>query len=116
MMKPRILGIVLALIGAPAIANADDRPAPKEKPPQPSQTTPEGEDISSDDKQVQLENVPKQAKATIEKQIAGGTLTEIEEETRANQTVYEVEYRDAKNQRFELVVADDGKLLDKRRD
>jgi uncharacterized membrane protein YkoI len=107
------MGIALAMIGGSTIASADDKPVPKED------ATTEKQDEAremKDDREVSLENLPKQAKATIEKQTAGGMLLEIEEETRANQTVYEVEYRDAKNQRFELVVADDGKLLDKRRD
>jgi hypothetical protein len=69
---------------------------------------------TADSKDVSLEQLPAKAKATIDKQIGDGKLDEIEQEMRMNQTVFEVEFTDAKGAKFEIVVAENGKLLDKR--
>ena len=65
--------------------------------------------------EVKIEDVGEKAKAAIEKQVGkDGKIEDIEREQRKSKTVYEVEYRDAKGAKYEIVVAEDGKLLDKR--
>ncbi|HVK88698.1 MAG TPA: PepSY domain-containing protein [Kofleriaceae bacterium] len=71
--------------------------------------------LADDDVDVKLDDVGQQAKTTIEKQVGkDGKIEDIEREQRKSKTVYEVEYRDAKGAKYEIVVAEDGKLLDKR--
>jgi hypothetical protein len=86
--KLKVFGVAVALTGMSSLATADT-------------------DMS-------LDKLPAKAKATIEKQIGDGKLDDIDEEKRMNQTVFEVEYTSAKGAHFEIVVAENGKLLDKR--
>jgi hypothetical protein len=86
----KMLGILLVLVGAPALANADDK--------------------------IALDQLPEKAKATVEKQVADGTFQECERETRKGKPVFECEFTTAKDVRFEIIVGEDGKLLDKRAD
>ena len=62
-----------------------------------------------------LEAVPEPARQTIAREVAGGRITEIERETKRGRLVYEVEYVTA-DQDWEIKVAPDGMLLEKKRD
>lgn len=71
--------------------------------------------LADDDTDVKIDDVGQKAKATIEKQVGkDGMIDDIEREQHKTKVVYEVEYNDAKGAKYEIVVAEDGKLLDKR--
>ncbi|HEX6213140.1 MAG TPA: PepSY domain-containing protein [Methylomirabilota bacterium] len=60
--------------------------------------------------EVSLEQVPPAVRATIERELGGGRLEEIERETKNGRTVYEVELvRDGKER--EVHIAEDGTVL-----
>lgn len=65
---------------------------------------------SSPADEVSIDQVPPAVRATIERELRGGKLEEIERETRNGRTVYEVEFeRDGKDR--EIHVAEDGTVL-----
>jgi len=69
-------------------------------------------DGSQDEEQVTLDQVPQAVKATILAEAKGGTIKEIERETKNGKTVYEAEVvLDGKE--VEIKVASDGTLLAK---
>jgi hypothetical protein len=62
--------------------------------------------------EVSLEQVPPAVRATIERELGGGRLEEIERETKNGRTVYEVELvRDGKER--EVHIAEDGTVLER---
>ncbi|HXH85021.1 MAG TPA: hypothetical protein VNN07_19085 [Candidatus Tectomicrobia bacterium] len=62
--------------------------------------------------QVSLDQVPPAVRATIEREIQGGRLEEIERETRGGEVVYEVAFeRDGRSR--EIRVAEDGTVLER---
>ena len=62
-----------------------------------------------------MDQVPAPVRATIEKETKGATINEIERETQKGKKVYEVEYvRD--NKKYEVHVAEDGKVLKHKKD
>ncbi len=64
---------------------------------------------------VPIDQVPAPVRATIEKETKGGSITEIERETKSGKKVYEVEYvRD--NKKYEVEIAEDGKVLKHKKD
>lgn len=66
--------------------------------------------------EIPLEQVPDQARQTIQQHVADGTIEEVERDHEKGKIVYEVEYRDASGADFELKVSEDGQLLAKRPD
>ncbi len=59
---------------------------------------------------VKIDQVPALVRATIERETRGGSVKEIERETKGGVKVYEVEFiRD--NKKYEMHVAEDGKVL-----
>lgn len=70
----------------------------------------------ADDRDVKLEDVPQAVRATIERETKGGRITEIEQDDDSGGKVrYEVEFT-KDNQKWELHVAADGKVLHRERD
>ena len=64
---------------------------------------------------VTIDQVPAPVRATIEKETKGASINEIERETEKGKKVYEVEYvRD--NKKYEVHVAEDGKVLKHKKD
>ncbi len=64
---------------------------------------------------VTLEQLPAAVRQTIEKETAGGTVTELVKEVEEGKTLYEAEFtKDGKA--FEVEVAEDGTLLSKEED
>ena len=64
---------------------------------------------------VPLEQLPAPVRATVEKETQGGKVTDIEKDHERGQVIYEVEFTlDGKE--WELDIAEDGKLLEKRPD
>jgi len=66
-------------------------------------------------KNVPLEQLPAPVRATIERETAGGQIKEIEQDHEGGQLIYEVEFTQG-GQQFELDIAADGKLLERRLD
>lgn len=87
----RIFAVALALVGASAPRVVADR----------------HEDVS-------LDQIPEKARTMIEKQVGDGQIQDIDREKRDNMVVFEVEYKDVSGREFEMMVAEDGRLLDKR--
>lgn len=68
------------------------------------------------DEKVALDQVPAVVKVTIQKHVQDGKLEEIERDKENGVTTYEVEYRAKGGTRYELRIAEDGKLLKKKQD
>ncbi len=62
------------------------------------------------EEEITLDQVPAEVKATIERESAGGTVTEIERETKDGKVTYEVEFLRG-GQEIELQIAPDGAVL-----
>jgi hypothetical protein len=64
---------------------------------------------------VPIDQLPQPVRATVERETQGGQITDIERDTEHGQTIYEVEFvLDGKE--YELDIAADGKLLERRLD
>lgn len=61
---------------------------------------------------VTLNDLPPAVRATLEKETAGGTVTEIEKETKNGKVVYSADAKiDGKE--YDIAIAEDGKLISK---
>jgi uncharacterized membrane protein YkoI len=65
--------------------------------------------------EVKLEQVTPAARATIEKETAGGRIKEIERERKNGRVVYEVEFVQGDRER-EIHVAEDGTVVKREKD
>jgi hypothetical protein len=65
--------------------------------------------------QLLFQQLPAPVQATVQREIQGGTLGEIEREERAGVVTYEVEYVLGGTQ-YELDIAEDGRLLRRKLD
>jgi hypothetical protein len=64
---------------------------------------------------MKLEQLPAAVRATVERETKGGRITDIEQDHEGGQLIYEVEFTlDGKE--YELDIAADGKLLERRLD
>lgn len=80
-----ILGVSLALIGAAQLnASAEE---------------------------VKLDQVPASARAVISKHVKDGKIDDIDRETKNKKVIYDVEFRDEKGVKYEMVVGEDGRVL-----
>ena len=70
---------------------------------------------ADNDNDVKLEELPKAAQDTVKREVKDGTITDIDRETEAGKTYYEVDFI-KNNQRHELRVAPDGKVLKRKKD
>ena len=62
-----------------------------------------------------IEQLPAPVRATVEQETKGGKITDIEQDHERGKVIYEVEFTlDGKE--YELDVAEDGKLLERRLD
>jgi uncharacterized membrane protein YkoI len=68
------------------------------------------------DEKVPLDQVPANVKATIQQHVQDGKLEEIERDKENGVTTYEVEYRTKEGTKYELRIAENGKLLTKKKD
>jgi hypothetical protein len=59
---------------------------------------------------LSLEDLPPAVRATVDREVADGDITEIEEERERGRVVYEVEFLQS-DREFEIEVAPDGTLL-----
>jgi hypothetical protein len=64
---------------------------------------------------VSVDQLPPAVRATVDRETKGGQITDIERDSELGQLIYEVEFTlDGKE--FELDIAEDGKLLERRLD
>ena len=64
---------------------------------------------------VTLEQLPAPVRATVDRETKGGQITDIERDREAGKVIFEVEFRlDGKE--YELDIAEDGTLLERRLD
>jgi hypothetical protein len=64
---------------------------------------------------VPIDQLPQPVRTTVERETQGGQITDIERDAEHGQTIYEVEFvLDGKE--YELDIAADGKLLERRLD
>ena len=64
---------------------------------------------------VTIDQLPAPVRATVDRETKGGQITDIERDTERGKTIYEVEFvLDGKE--YELDIAEDGKLLERRLD
>ena len=85
-----VISVAVAGVGTGALAAADDKDTGEVK--------------------VAILEVPAAVKATIEKAAKGGTIKEIEKETKDGKTIFEADVViDGKE--YEVTVAEDGKLI-----
>jgi hypothetical protein len=68
----------------------------------------------TDNDNVTLESLPQAVRQTIEREVKNAKILEIERDQMGAQVFYEVEFMEG-NKRFEIDVADDGKVLRPRR-
>jgi uncharacterized membrane protein YkoI len=61
---------------------------------------------------VSVSDLPDVVKATLEKEVSGGTIGKIEKEEKDGKVVYEVDFK-IEGKEFELKIADDGTVLKK---
>ena len=67
------------------------------------------------DKDLKLEELPQAARETVEREVKTGKITEIDPDEHRGRKYFEVEFVE-NNQRFEIHVAEDGKLLQRKKD
>jgi uncharacterized membrane protein YkoI len=67
-----------------------------------------GDDLSFDE-------LPAPVQATVRKEVMSGQISEIERDVKRGQAVYEIEFVD-RGTKYEIEVAPDGRLLDRKED
>lgn len=71
--------------------------------------------LADDDDDLTIDQLPKAARDTVVRETKGGTITEIDRENEKGKVYFEVEFTQ-NNKRFEIHVAEDGKLLRRKED
>jgi len=71
---------------------------------------------SKDEVKVAMGDVPAPVKATLEKEAAGGKVTEVEKEMKNGKTVYSADVTTKDGKKWDVVVGEDGKLISKDKD
>jgi uncharacterized membrane protein YkoI len=70
---------------------------------------------ADDDQDLKLEELPAPVRATVQREVKQGAITDIEKDQENGNVVYEVEWTDA-GKNWEIDVAPDGKLLKRHED
>jgi hypothetical protein len=70
-----------------------------------------GEDTDKDGQKVELKDLPVAVQNTITGNLNGGTLTELEKETKGGVVTYEADVTGADGKKTEIKVAADGTLI-----
>jgi uncharacterized membrane protein YkoI len=71
---------------------------------------------SKDEVKVAMADVPAPVRATLEKEAAGGKVTEVEKELKNGKTVYSADVTDKAGNKWDVVVGEDGKFISKEKD
>lgn len=66
----------------------------------------------SSEQKVEMNELPSAVRATLERETAGGTVTEIEKETKDGKTVYSADAM-VGGQAWDITIAEDGKVISK---
>jgi hypothetical protein len=69
--------------------------------------------LAGDD--IRFEELPAPVQATVQREVKAGQITEIERDVKRGNTVFEIEFIESSRQ-FEIEVAADGTLLDRKED
>ncbi len=69
----------------------------------------------ADDDNVQLDQLPDEARTSVEREVGDGEIREIDEDHDGDRKIYEVEYVEG-GQRKEVDVAEDGRVVNQHRD
>lgn len=64
---------------------------------------------------ITFEELPAPVQTTVRKEVGAGKISDIERDAKRGQTVYEIEFVDG-GTKYEIEVAPDGKLLDRKED
>jgi uncharacterized protein YpmB len=64
---------------------------------------------------VTIDQLPPAVRATVDKETSGGQITDIERDLEQGKVIYEVEFTSG-GKEYELDIAEDGKLLERRLD
>lgn len=67
------------------------------------------------DEDVKMEQLPKKVQETVKAAGGAGEIEEIEKEVKDGRVVYQVEYK-SNGQEYEMKVAEDGRVLEKKKD
>ena len=70
---------------------------------------------SSHETTITMADLPAPVRATLDKESAGGKVTEIEKETKKGQTVYSADVTIG-GKKWDVDIAEDGKLISKKPD
>lgn len=62
-----------------------------------------------------FDQLPNPVQTTVQREVGAGKISEIERDVKRGQTVYEIEFHEG-DKKWEIEVAADGKLLDRRPD
>ena len=65
---------------------------------------------------VSENDTPAPVRATLDKEAAGGKITEIEKETKDGKVVYSADITDKAGKKWDVTVGEDGKLISKEAD
>jgi hypothetical protein len=71
--------------------------------------------MSSAGQDLTLEQLPAPVRATVDREAKGGQITDIEQDQERGQVIYEVEFT-LEGKQYELDIAADGALLERRLD
>ena len=71
--------------------------------------------VLADDDDVAMEQLPDPVRQAVEREVGDGEVREIERDRHQGRVVYEVEFV-RNNQRFELEVSEDGRVLRRQED
>jgi len=68
---------------------------------------------ASHETKTTMTDVPPAVRSTIEKEAAGGKVTEVEKESKKGKTVYSADVTDKSGHMWDVHVAEDGRLISK---
>jgi hypothetical protein len=71
--------------------------------------------VSHAGQDVTIDQLPPAVRATVERETTGGQITDIERDHEQGKVIYEVEFTSG-GKEYELDIAEDGKLLERRLD
>jgi hypothetical protein len=70
-----------------------------------------GNEENENKQKVAMTELPASVQKTIQDNLGGGTVAEVEKETKGGKTYYEAEVKKSGGEKVEIKVAEDGKLI-----
>jgi hypothetical protein len=74
------------------------------------------DDGPNDDVELTVDELPAAVRTVVDAEVGSGTITDIERDQERSGVTFEVDYTNASGERWELDVAEDGKVLRSKRD